>query len=254
MSAETFKEKGNAEFKAGNYDKAIEYYTYATEMDPKNHIYYTNRSMCYAAMKKWDKSLRDADKSIQKNKNWEKGFYRRGMALLNMGQTKEAVEAFETCCKLAPSNDDFKRTYEQARKEMFKGMSESEILKIEGNELFKTGKISEAVQKYTAALNLAGAPDEKTQAVRADLLANRAACYVQLYEPTKVRHDCDAALLINPNHVKALLRRGQALEALEKYKLALEDFEKVLKMEPNCQMAVTAAVRLRNSLRKQGQL
>ena len=28
----------------GNFEKAIEYYTYATEIDPKNHLYYTNRS------------------------------------------------------------------------------------------------------------------------------------------------------------------------------------------------------------------
>lgn len=60
--------------------------------------------------------------------------------------------------------------------------------------------------------------DEKTNMLRADVYANRAACNVQLYEPNKVRADCDAALKLVPNHVKALLRRGQALESLEKYK------------------------------------
>ena len=60
--------------------------------------------------------------------------------------------------------------------------------------------------------------DEKTNMMRADVYANRAACNVQLYEPNKVRADCDAALKLVPNHVKALLRRGQALESLEKYK------------------------------------
>jgi len=254
MSAEGYKEKGNAEFKQGNYEKAIEFYTYATEMDPKNHVYFTNRSMCYAAMKKWDKSLRDADKSISLNKSWEKGHYRRGAALQNLGQAKEAMEAYEVCMKQNPNNEDFRKAYEASRRELFKGLSDAEILKMEGNELVKAGKISEAAQKYTSALTKCDGNDEKTANVRADIYANRAFCYVQLYEPTKVREDCDAALKINPNHVKALLRRGQSLEALEKYKAALEDFEKVLRIEPNCQMAVSAAVRLRNALRKQGQL
>jgi len=72
MSAEGYKEKGNEEFKKGNYEKAIEFYTYATEMDPKNHIYMTNRSLCYASMQKWDKSLRDADKAVFLKADWEK--------------------------------------------------------------------------------------------------------------------------------------------------------------------------------------
>jgi len=254
MTAETYKEKGNAEFSNKNYEKAIEYYTYATEMNPKNHVYFTNRSMCYAAMEKWDKSLRDADRAISLNSNWEKGHYRRGVALQKLKQFKDAMEAFETCMKIAPTNEDFKKAYEDSRNNLFAGKTDAERLKIAGNELFKTGKISEAVSKYTEALNLCEGNDEKVNAVRADIYANRAACYVQLYEPTKVRGDCDAALKINPNHVKALLRRGQSLEALEKYKQALEDFDKVLRVEPNCQMAISAAVRLRNALRKQGQL
>lgn len=52
--------------------QAIEFYTYATEMDPKNHIYMTNRALCYASMKKWDKSLRDADKAVALKSDWEK--------------------------------------------------------------------------------------------------------------------------------------------------------------------------------------
>jgi len=251
--AEAYKEKGNAEFKAGNYEKAIENYTYATEMDPKNHIYFTNRSMCYASMKKWEKSLRDADKSVALNSNWEKGHYRRGIALQNMGQHKEAVDAFDKCVKLNPNNDDFKKAYQQARRELFKGMTESEILKMEGNECFKAGKIEEAVQKYTSALGKCGGNDEKSNLIKADIYANRAACFVQLYEPSKVRADCDEALRFQPGHIKALLRRGQALEALEKYKLALEDFEAVLKVEPSTQMAMQAVSRLRNALKRDKQ-
>jgi len=291
------KEKGNDEFKKGNYEKAIEYYTYATEMDPTNHVFYTNRAMCYAAMKKWDKSLRDAETSIKLKKDWEKGHYRRGVALQNLGRLQEAVSAFAECVKLAPANQDFTKAHDAAKTEMYKGLTPSEILKIEGNELFKAGKIDAAIAKYTSALakcpdekdiaNMPSAPaaasaatsaaaqnqkapddgknsksdgkdekspQEKWKAIRADIYANRAACFVQLYEPAKVRADCDAALKLVPGHSKALLRRGQALESLEKYKLSLDDFEAVLKTDPECKMAVQAAVRLRKALRNTGAL
>jgi len=249
--AEKYKEKGNDEYKKGNYERAIEYYTYATEMDPKNHVYFTNRAMCYGQMKKWDKSLRDSDKAIALNKSWEKAWYRRGMALMALGQPKEAMEAFQTCMQLKPDNDEFKKSFDAARRELFKGMSNAEILKVEGNELFKQGKIQEAIAKYTQALALIGDKfDEKMGAVKADLHANRAACYVQLYEPVKVREDCDAALKIDSKHLKALIRRAQALESLEKYKDALADFETVLKLDPDCDLAAKGATRIRNALRR----
>eukprot|EP00823_Brevimastigomonas_motovehiculus_P004600 TRINITY_DN307_c0_g1_i1.p1 TRINITY_DN307_c0_g1~~TRINITY_DN307_c0_g1_i1.p1 ORF type:complete len:296 (+),score=73.24 TRINITY_DN307_c0_g1_i1:111-890(+) len=248
MSANAYKEKGNEEYKKGNYEKAIEFYTYATEMDPKNPIYFTNRSMCYAAMKKWEKSLRDAEKSVALNASWEKGHYRKGVALSNMGQYQAAMESFEMCCQLNPKNDEFLKAHVQAKKDLFKGLSEAEIMKIEGNEMFKKGKIDDAIKKYTAGL--AACKDEKLNPVKADLYANRAACYIQLYEPSKVRADCDAALKISPMHLKALLRRGQALEGLEKYKAALEDFEKVLAAEPDCKLALDACGRIRNAIRR----
>jgi len=286
--AESMKEKGNEEFKKQNYEKAIEYYTYATEMDPTNHVFYTNRAMCYAAMKKWDKSLRDAETSIKIKRDWEKGHYRRGVALQNLGRLPEAVAAFSECVKLAPNNADFQKAHDTAKAEMYKGLTPSEILKIEGNELFKSGKIDAAIAKYTTALAKCPddkeiekmpstpasgssqnakapeeggkgkepekSPQEKWKAIRADIFANRAACYVQLYEPNKVKADCDAALKLVPGHSKALLRRGQALESLEKYKQALDDFEAVLKTDPECKMAVQAAVRLRKALRSNGSL
>jgi tetratricopeptide (TPR) repeat protein len=248
MSAESFKEKGNEYFKKGDYERAIENYTYATEMDPKNHIYYTNRSLCYSSMKKWEKSLRDADKAISLKSDWEKGWYRRGIALFNMNNYEDAMKAFERCTEINPTSADYKNQYDLSKKEFYKGLSESEILKIDGNDLFKKGKIPEAIARYTLALEKAKGDDDKTKATRADIYANRAACNVQLYDPVKVRDDCNAALALVPNHVKALLRRGQALESLEKYKDALADFELALRWDPNNSMALQALTRIKRAL------
>lgn len=252
MTAESFKEKGNEFFKKGDYERAIENYTYATEMDPKNHIFMTNRSLCYASMKNWPKSLRDADKAIALKGDWEKGWYRRGVALSNMERYEEAMASFQKCLDLNPSSKDYQAQYDQAKRDLYKGLSESEILKMEGNEFFKRGKIPEAIEKYTKALDKAKGDDQKTNEIRADVYANRAACNVQLYEPVKVRADCDAALALVPNHVKALLRRGQALESLEKYKDALADMEAALRVDPNNQMALQSLTRIKRSMKAMG--
>ncbi len=147
----------------------------------------TNRSLCYASMKNWAKSLRDADKAIALKPDWEKasrkhkrnssrlhsskfapsehstdarslscfslsacplqGWYRRGVALSNLGRYEEAMAAFQKCLDMNSSSKDYQQQYEQAKKDLYKGLTESEILKMEGNEVStaqRKGKPSQA--------------------------------------------------------------------------------------------------------------
>lgn len=162
------------------------------------------------------------------------------------------MEAFQKCLDINPSSKDYQQQYEQAKKDLYKGLSAAEIEKLEGNDLFKRGKIQEAIDRYTKAIAKCKDDDEKQKEVKSDCYCNRAACYVQLYEPVKVRDDCNAALLLNPNNIKALLRRGQALEGLEKYKDALADFEAALRMDPNNAMGLQAVGRIKRSMKALG--
>ena len=65
-------QQGNEFYKAGKYQEAIEQYTFAIECDPKNHVFWTNRATAYAALQKWDRVLRDAEKAISLNPSWGK--------------------------------------------------------------------------------------------------------------------------------------------------------------------------------------
>lgn len=248
QQAENYKNKGNEEFKAGNHAKAIEFYTYATEMDPKNHLYFTNRSFAYFNMKVYDKSLRDADKALKIKSDWEKGHWRRANALLQLKQLDQAYKSFQECVKLVPSNQTFIKGLAGCKKEFFKDKSEAEILKMDGNELFKAGKGEDAIKKYTEALKAAKESTDKEKVIKADILANRAACYRQLYLDEQVRDDCTAALALVPGHAKALIRRAQAYESLEKYKAAIADYQAVLKVDRNAKIAFTAVQRLKKAL------
>jgi len=250
MSAEAYKNKGNEEFKKGNMQAAIENYTYAIEMDPKNYTYLTNRATAYASMKLWEKSLRDSEKSLTLNPDWTKGHYRKAIALFELGRLQEAVASFKIASSLDPTNEEIKKRYEEALHLWKKDQTPAQIAKEEGNELFKLGKIDAAIEAYTKAISLC--TSEKDLATKAQCFNNRANCWVQKYEPNKVINDCTECLNIEPGNLKALLRRGFAYESLDKMRLALDDFNKVLSIDPSVTKAHQAAHRIKSALRALG--
>ena len=69
-----------------------------------------------------------------------------------------------------------------------------------GNELFNSGKFSEACLAYGEGL--------KQHPVNKVLYCNRAACRFKLEQWEKSIEDCNEALKIHPNYTKALLRRA----------------------------------------------
>jgi len=132
-----------------------------------------------------------------------------------------------------------------------KNIPRAELAKLEGNAFFKRGAMDAAIKSYTDGINaIEDDSDQEKKAMKADLYANRAACYIQLYEPAKVRADATKALELVPGHTKALLRRAQALEALEKYKDALVDFETVLKTYPENDLATKGVHRIRGAMKR----
>jgi len=249
-----YKEKGNEYFKQGDHGKAIEFYTYATEMDPKNPVFFTNRSTAYFKMGKYDKSLRDATKAIKCDPKWAKGYYRKGVVLMEMGNHSEALKELEQAVKLAPKNQTFSTAAATCKAKIFKSMSAAEILKSEANQMFKSGQIEDAVKKYTQGIAACKKDDAKDNLVKADLYANRAACHRQLYASKKVVADCTEALKYNPNHVKALIRRAQANESLEKFKEALQDFQQATYLAPGTPVAVQGASRIRAALKRENKM
>lgn len=69
-----------------------------------------------------------------------------------------------------------------------------------GNELFNSGKFSEACLAYGEGL--------KQHPMNKVLYCNRAACRFKLEQWEKSIEDCNEALKIHPNYTKALLRRA----------------------------------------------
>lgn len=100
--------------------------------------------------------------------------------------------------------------------------------KNKGNEAFQAEKYEEAISLYTKAISLA----EKDSRELAVYLKNRAASYLKTQQYEKVIKDCDESLRIVPEDPKALFRRSQALENLERYEEAYRDAKTIFTVDP----------------------
>lgn len=67
------KDLGNKLFVTGKFDEAAKHFTDAIAEDPTDHIFYSNRSACYASVGKLSAAVEDAEKCIELKPDWGKG-------------------------------------------------------------------------------------------------------------------------------------------------------------------------------------
>jgi stress-induced-phosphoprotein 1 len=150
MSAAEWKAKGNAALAAKDYDAAVAAYTevgwrhgprraccdresgppagtrvaccdprprrsQAIKADPGDHIFYSNRSAAHLSKGDAEAALEDADKCIELNAGFAKGFGRRGAALYALHEFSDAIVAYEQGLKVDASNAALKEGLEEAK-------------------------------------------------------------------------------------------------------------------------------------------
>lgn len=114
--AELLKTQANDYFKAKDYENAVKYYTQAIELNPNNAIYYGNRSLAYLRTECYGYALADATKSIELDKKYIKGYYRRATSNMALGKFKAALRDYETVVKVKPNDKDAKMKYQECNK------------------------------------------------------------------------------------------------------------------------------------------
>ncbi|XP_064613222.1 uncharacterized protein LOC135477004 [Liolophura sinensis] len=62
----------NEAIQSGDFQTAVKLYTEAIQLDPTNHILYSNRSAAYIKLHQYKKGLEDAQKSRDLNPRWSK--------------------------------------------------------------------------------------------------------------------------------------------------------------------------------------
>ncbi|XP_038651386.1 tetratricopeptide repeat protein 1 [Scyliorhinus canicula] len=118
---------------------------------------------------------------------------------------------------------------------------ESLTLKEVGNGQFKKGEYTEAENSYTEALGVCPAYYQKDRSI---LYSNRAAARMKLDNKEEAISDCTKAIELNPNYIRAILRRAELYEKSEKLDEALQDYKTILEKDPSVGQARDACMRL----------
>jgi stress-induced-phosphoprotein 1 len=113
--------------------------------------------------------------------------------------------------------------YEQMEKKRKASLGGAELHKEKGDEFYKNARFEDAIAEYTKCINA-----KPSQDILVKALSNRAACNKQISHFDGTIEDCTAVLEIEPNNIKALIRRAQAFEGVERYRFALQDVKAVL--------------------------
>ena len=115
-----------------------------------------------------------------------------------------------------------KRNYEILKIER---KQEANNEKIKGNELMKTKEYDEAIKHYTKSIRL----DE----FEPTTYANRAQAYIKNTEYSKGLEDCNRAIDLKNDYIKAYYRRGICYMGVKKFKEGMLDFLYVLNDNPS---------------------
>lgn len=153
------------------------------------------------------------------------------------GDIAGAYKTLELASRLDAGNRDIDRMmsrvkpkYERMEAQRRANLSSDEVHKERGDDAFKNAQFENAIDHYSKCL----AGLQKNGKGQSDLAmkahSNRAACYKQISNFDGVIEDCTAVLEVDPDNVKALVRRAQAFEGVERYRFALQDIKTVLAM------------------------
>ena len=73
-------------------------------MFPEEHSTYANRAQAYIKLKQFSKAIGDADKAIEIDEKYVKGYFRRAMAYKGCEKYEESILDFQTLLELEPKN------------------------------------------------------------------------------------------------------------------------------------------------------
>lgn len=100
--AEELFQKGIALSIAGDYDKAIVYYTRAIELNPEHISAYINRGVAYSAIDQLNLAVVDYKNGILLDQNYVNYYIKRGNAFVNIGLLNRAITDFSKAIRADP--------------------------------------------------------------------------------------------------------------------------------------------------------
>ncbi|XP_008192785.2 FK506-binding protein 59 [Tribolium castaneum] len=132
---------------------------------------------------------------------------------------------------------NFERVKESWALDTKERVEQSKIFKEKGTNYFKANKFQLAIKMYKKIIEYLESQkdpelDKEIESLNLAAHLNLSLCYLKIDDNFEAKASATAALKMDPDNVKALFRRGQALLKLGEPKLASEDFQQCLKLDP----------------------
>ncbi|KAI0290620.1 hypothetical protein BC826DRAFT_1026366 [Russula brevipes] len=166
----------------------------------------------------WDGANSAANDALRLQSNSPDVLTLRGLVLFLCGRLPQALQHAQSALRFDPGHEPAQR--------LRKRVKEVDRLKEEGNKAFKLGKLEEALNLYTDALERVGENEDEGKGgqLRALLLSNRATTLVKLSRHDDALVDTEASLVLQPGSFKALRTRARIRLHNEQYEDAIADF------------------------------
>mmetsp|Transcript_3909 Transcript_3909/g.5820 ORF Transcript_3909/g.5820 Transcript_3909/m.5820 type:complete len:323 (+) Transcript_3909:89-1057(+) len=107
--AEVFKNEGNAFFKKGQFQNAIDKYKQAADIDPSEPAYWSNMAACYEKIGNYEEMASASQNCIKADKAFVKGFFRLATAQKNLNDLSSCIKTLESGLAVQPTNPDLKK-------------------------------------------------------------------------------------------------------------------------------------------------
>jgi DnaJ family protein C protein 7 len=133
------KEDGNADYKAGRWQAAIEKYTAALEIDTSNKSINSkllqNRALCRLKLRQYDDAVADCDKAVALDPNYTKARKTKANALGQAERWEEAGREWKAIQEIEPEDRSIAKEIRRAELELKKAQRKDyyKILNIEKN-------------------------------------------------------------------------------------------------------------------------
>lgn len=226
--------KGKLAANKTNFERAIEAYNKAIEIDPADAVLWNNKGTTLQELKRYKEAITAYDQAIAVDPEYVSAWISKGNALADLERYEEAIAAFDKAITLDPKHAiawynkgtalyDSKRfeeaiaAYDQA---IDLDPEYVDALNNKGTALFKLEHYEKAIETYDQAIKLD--QDDKTTWYNKGLALNA----VERYEEAVTAFNL--AIEIDPEFVQAWNSIGNALSNLKRYEDALECYQQVI--------------------------
>lgn len=206
---EAYSKRGNCYKLLEQYPQALDDYNAAIRLRPDNPDYYNDRGIVYWKAKQYDNAIADYNQTLQLNGNTSRAYNNRGLAYYDKGNTELALNDYGASMQADPQYAD--PYYNRG------------LLHYYGKEY------DPAISDFSAAIDR----DQKY----ANAYYMRGLCYQTLGNYKKAVKDYSYAIDINDNFLDAYNNRGLCYDDMKDVDHAIVDYNEAIQRDPNYMLA-----------------